>query len=356
MSTIEARFKAQRSDFTLDIDLSVPARGITALFGASGSGKTTTLRCIAGLEPGIRGYFAIGDQRYQDDRLFVPAHRRGFGYVFQESSLFSHMNVEENLRYGYRRVRRNQQRLELEQVLFLLGIGSWLKRMPHALSGGERQRVAIARALLSSPRLLLLDEPLASLDLDSCAELLPWLDRLHESLEIPVLYISHAPAEIQRLADHLVLIEDGRVRASGPLSQMLTRVDLPLGHMEEAGAVLDARVISHDDRFHLTAVVVTGGNLTISRRDVAVGERLRVRILARDVSIALTPPTQTSISNILRARLLDLNPDRDPSQLVVRLDLGGVLLLSRITRSSAARLGLQPGMEVFAQVKSVAVM
>ena len=228
--TIEARFDIDRGDFRLDVDLSIPARGITALFGPSGCGKTTLLRAIAGLERVPGGHLGMAGETWQDDGLFVPTHKRPIGYIFQEASLFSHIDVRGNLEYGTRRMRDGQDRVSLEEAVDLLGIGHLLDRRPHTLSGGERQRVAIARALAVSPRLLLMDEPLASLDLERKQEILPYLESLHRTLEIPVIYVSHEPDEVARLADHMVLLEAGRVIASGTVHDMFTRLDLPLAN------------------------------------------------------------------------------------------------------------------------------
>lgn len=358
-STIIARFQVVWPGFTLDVDLQLPGRGVTALFGPSGSGKTSILRCVAGLERATSGYLAVNGQVWQDDarRAFTPTHRRPIGYVFQEASLFSHLSVRRNLEFGLKRTPVAEHQVGLEQTIALLGIGHLLDRRPERLSGGERQRVAIARALAASPRLLLMDEPLAALDLERKGEILPYLERLHGELDIPVLYVSHSPDEVARLADHVVYLEAGRARAVGPLNEILTRPDLPLVHLDEAAAVLDARVAGHDEVYHLTEVSIPGGRLAVSHGALPVGAWTRVRIHARDVSLALQPPERSSIQNVLPARVLDVRGDRDPAQSLVRLDLGeGAILLARVTRRSVAHLGIAPGVEVYAQVKSVALM
>ncbi|MBS1247706.1 MAG: modC [Proteobacteria bacterium] len=356
---IIARFRVAWPGFTLDVDLQWPGRGVTALFGPSGSGKTSLLRCVAGLERATRGYLAVNGQVWQDDarRLFMPTHRRPLGYVFQEASLFPHLSVRRNLEFGLKRTPVAERQVGLEQIITLLGIGPLLDRRPAHLSGGERQRVAIARALAASPRLLLMDEPLAALDLKRKGEILPYLERLHSELDIPVLYVSHSPDEVARLADHVVYLEAGQARAVGPLNEILTRPDLPLVHLDEASAVLDARVAGHDEVYHLTEVNIPGGRLAVSHSALPVGAPTRVRIHARDVSLALQPPERSSIQNVLSANVLDVQGDRDPAQALVRLDLGeGAILLARITQRSVAHLGITPGMKVYAQVKSVALM
>ena len=357
--SIEARFRLDYPDFTLDVNLTLPGVGVTALFGPSGSGKTSLLRCVAGLERATSGYLTVNGQVWQDDarRLFTPTHRRPLGYVFQEASLFSHLSVRRNLDFGLKRTPVAERRVGLEQIIALLGIGPLLDRRPEHLSGGERQRVAIARALATSPRLLLMDEPLAALDLKRKGEILPYLERLHSELDIPVLYVSHSPDEVARLADHVVYLEAGRAHAAGPLNEILTRPDLPLVHLDEAAAVLDARVAGHDEVYHLTEVSIPCGRLAVSHSALPVGAPTRVRIHARDVSLALQLPERSSIQNVLPATVLDVQGDHDPAQALVRLDLGnGAILLARITWRSVAHLGIAPGIRVYAQVKSVALM
>ncbi len=353
--TIEARFLIERGDFTLDADFTVPAQGISAIFGASGCGKTTLLRAIAGLEQPARGYLKIAGEVWQDGERFLPPHQRPLGYVFQEASLFPHLSVLGNLKYGYKRLPPEARRVDFDQAVTLLGIAPLLARRPEGLSGGERQRVAIARALLTSPRLLLMDEPLAALDRQSKTEILPFLERLHEELSIPVLYVSHAPDEVARLADQLVLLVQGRVRASGPIGEMLTRVDLPLAHGDEAEAIVEARVAEHDETFHLTHLEFPGGRFTVARKDLPLGQPVRLRLLARDVSLSLERHEGTSILNIFPAKVETL-ADENPAQLMVRLDAGGVPILSRITRKSATVLALEPGKSVYVQVKTVALL
>ncbi len=353
--TIETRFHIERSDFLLDVDLTFPAQGVTALFGPSGCGKTTYLRAIAGLERDPNGLCRVGDELWQEGRRFLPTHRRPLGFVFQEASLFPHMSVRRNLEYGLKRVLEEHQRLNLSEVVELLGVERLLERRSDGLSGGERQRVAIARALLTSPRLLLMDEPLASLDRASKREILPYLERLHDELAMPVLYVSHASDEVARLADHLVLLDAGRVRAAGPVAELLTRLDLAREQGNEAEAIIVARVVDHDERYHLSYLDFAGGRFSIARDALSIGHNARLRVLARDVSITLHPQTGTSILNIFPAIVDDLVDD-GMAQMLVRLDIMGTPLLSRITRKSANALALAPGKPVFAQVKSVALL
>ena len=355
-SMLHARFKTSLDAFTLDIDLQLPGRGITAIFGPSGCGKTTLLRCIAGLQKVHGGEMRIDDEIWQNQNIFVPTHKRAQGYVFQESSLFAHLNVCRNLEYGFKRTPRAQRRLDFDEVVTLLGIAPLLAQMPATLSGGQRQRVAIARALLCSPRLLLMDEPLANLDLNSRAEILPYLEQLHDRLDMPVIYVSHSPAEVAQLADHLVLLDRGRVTANGALNELLTRTDLLPAQQEEASSVIEGRIANHEREFLLTHIAVPGGQLAVALRELEIGHAVRVRILARDVSIALEPPHNTSITNVLPARIVDIAEAPNSPQALLRLDLGGAIILARITRRSVAMLDLKPDMIIYAQVKSVALM
>ncbi len=356
MSRIRAHFEMQLESFSLDAEFCAPEAGVTALFGSSGSGKTTLLRCIAGLER-AKGTLHVNGEVWQDETTFVPTHKRPLGYVFQEASLFPHLSVRANLEYGYKRISSSERKVPLEQVVEWLGLERLIERGdPEKLSGGERQRIAIGRALLTSPRILLMDEPLSALDNASKQEILPYLERLHRELEIPVLYVSHALDEVARLADHLVLLQQGRVIASGALNETLARLDLPIAHFDDAGAVIEASVAQHDETYQLTKLEFPGGELWVGRVNQPTGSRVRARMLARDVSIALLRPHGSSITNILAARIVEIR-DEGSDKVLVRMTVGkSPILLSRITRRSRDLLGLTVGMEVFAQVKSVALM
>ncbi len=354
--TLAVSVRLARPEFSLDVTCEFPARGITALFGRSGGGKTTLLRCIAGLERSAHGRIEFNGEHWQDQQRFVPAHRRAVGYVFQESSLFPHLDVRGNLEFGLRRVPQQQRRMGFDEVVALLDLSALLEHRAPRLSGGERQRVAIARALLTSPRLLLMDEPLSNLDQTSKSEILPHLERLRDQSVIPIIYVSHALGEVMRLADHLVLLDAGRVQAAGPLQQLLARSDLPLAHREDSGSVFDAVLEQHDPDYHLSYVRTSAGRLAISLNSAPIGQRIRVRIDARDVSLALKVPELTSIINVLPAKVLDLQDENDPAQTLVRLEAGSEPLLARITRRSAVQLGIAPGMLLYAQIKSVALM
>ena len=355
MSGIQTRFKLDWPGFGLDVELDLPARGVTALFGHSGSGKTTLLRCIAGLERAPQGRLTVNGAVWQDDAHWLPTHQRPLGYVFQEASLFPHLTVLGNLRYGLKRT-SGAQPADLDAAIELLGIRPLLERKPDRLSGGERQRVSMARALALSPRLLLMDEPLAALDHQRKQEILPYLERLHRALDIPVLYVSHAPDEVARLADHIVVMEAGRVVAVGALTETLARLDLPIQLGEDVGVVLDAVVAERDAQWHLARVEFPGGSLWVRDGGQAIGNPVRVRILARDVSIALQPVSGTSIQNCLPAIVEQMAEDRHPALSLLRLRVGPSPLLARLTQRSAVGLGLVPGLPVWVQIKAVALI
>ena len=356
--SVAARFALTWPGFALDVDLDLPGRGVTALFGQSGCGKTTLLRCIAGLERGT-GWLKVNGETWQDAERFVPTHCRPLGYVFQDARLFAHLDVRRNLDYGAKRAFRRTTSADSSRrdaIVDLLGLGPLLDRLPSRLSGGEQQRVAIARALLTEPRLLLMDEPLASLDHARKQEFLPWLERLREELDIPLIYVSHAPDEVARLADHIVVMDAGRAVAQGPLAETLARVDLPITLGEDAGAVFEATVVARDAEWHLARVAFDGGELRVRDNGTPLGRRVRVRVLARDVSIASSRHDDVSILNLLPATIVAHAAEAHPSQLLVQLRVGATLLLARLTRYSAQRLDLAPGREVWVQIKAVALI
>jgi len=354
-STIEARFKDALGDFALDVDLSLPAKGVTALFGHSGSGKTTLLRCIAGLHE-AQGELHVAQECWQQTGYFLPVHQRPLAYVFQEASLFPHLNVRRNLEYGYKRIPPVARHIQFDQAVEWLGLEHLLSRRPDKLSGGERQRVAIARALLTSPRLLLMDEPLSALDHNSKQEILPYLERLHEALAIPVLYVTHSPDEVARLADHLVVLERGRVVASGEMSETLARIDLPIPMGEDAGVVIRARVFERDSRWHLARAEFDGGSLWLPGDGLEVNDRVRLRVLARDVSLALDKHEDQSMLNLIPASVVELADNERPGVVLVKLKARSTYFLSRLTARSVDKLHLIPGKKVWLQVKSVAVL
>ncbi len=342
--------------FRLDCRFDAP-RGVTALFGRSGSGKSTLINIIAGLVRPRRGRVRLGGRVLLDtDRnLFVACHRRRIGYVFQEGRLLPHLTVRQNLLFGHWFAPRRAESARLGDVVDLLGISTLMTRRPGALSGGEKQRVAIGRALLSKPRLLLMDEPLAALDDDRKAEILPYIERLRDEATVPIVYVSHSVAEVARLADTLVVIEGGRVTACGPAASVMSS---SLAGLRAAGAMLEAAIAGRDDAFGLTRLSTPAGALLVALIERPVGTRLRLQILARDVMLSLTRPEGLSALNVLAGIIMDIpaqssqggNPAVD-----IRLDCSGAPLLARITRKSVSDLGLAPGMAVYAVVKSVAL-
>ncbi|WP_455884813.1 molybdenum ABC transporter ATP-binding protein [Pseudomonas spelaei] len=357
---IDVRLQLQYSGFALDVDLHLPGRGVTALYGHSGSGKTTCLRCIAGLERADNGFIQVNGDVWQDSRngLFVPPHKRALGYVFQEASLFPHLCVRANLEFGLKRIPRQQRRVDMTQAAELLGIAHLLERNPLHLSGGERQRIGIARALLTSPRLLLMDEPLAALDSQRKAEILPYLERLHDELDIPVLYVSHAQDEVARLADHIVLLNEGKALASGPIGETLARLDLPLARGDDAGVVINGTVSAYDAHYQLLTLQLPGSVLPmrVAHAPLAVGKSLRVKVQARDVSLSLQAEEHSSILNRLPVTVIEQMPADNSAHVLVRLEADGTSLLARITRYSRDQLHLHPGQQLWAQIKAVAVL
>ena len=359
-ASIEVRLQLDYPGFDLDLDLQLPGRGVTALFGHSGSGKTTCLRCIAGLERASQAFVRINDEVWQDSRqkIFIPPHKRALGYVFQEASLFPHLSVRANLEFGLRRIPRSQRQVDMAQATGLLGIGHLLERDPGTLSGGERQRIGIARALLTSPNLLLMDEPLAALDSRRKAEILPYLERLHEELDIPVLYVSHSQDEVARLADHIVLLSEGRALASGPIGETLARLDLPLAMGDDGGVVIEGLVCNYNAAYQLLTVRLPDSELQmrVTHTELAQGTPLRIKVQARDVSLSRHYDEQSSILNRLPVVVTGEAPADNSAHMLVRLDVGGTPLLARITRYSRDQLGLHPGQQLWAQIKAVAVL
>ncbi|TGG93900.1 molybdenum ABC transporter ATP-binding protein [Natronospirillum operosum] len=352
---IEFDFHLQRPGFCLELAGRIPPRGVTALFGHSGCGKTTLLRCLAGLEPEVQGRLSVNGQQWQAGGRQWPPHQRAVGYVFQEGALFPHLTVTGNLHYGYRRVPADARRLQPGEVVELLGLAPLLHRYPHELSGGQRQRVAIGRALLTSPDLLLMDEPLAALDALSKNEILPWLDRLHQTLDIPVVYVTHAIEEVARLADHMLLLEQGRLLAAGPLQSLLTRTDLPLAHADNATSVIETKVVRFESEYHLLHLTFDGGELQVPCTHAPETSTVRIRVAARDVVLSLSADSRGSALNHLPARITGFNNDPHPAHQLVTLTLGDTPLLARITRKSRDQLGLQTGQAVHVQFKAVAI-
>ncbi len=354
---IRARLQLARPGFLLDADLALPALGVSALFGPSGCGKTTCLRVLAGLEPASTSRIDVGGTLWEDiaTRRFTPPHRRPVGYVAQQTRLFPHLDLARNLQFGMARVPERDRRLRLAPTVEALGLGALMHRRPHELSGGELQRAGIARALVTSPRLLLLDEPLAALDAERKAELMPYLERLHRWLDIPMIYVTHAPDEVARLADHLVLMEAGRVIASGPVAEVLASGRSAALKGDRAGALVRAVVAGYDPHYQLLELAFDGGRLFLTGAARPIGEPVRLFVQARDVSLARSAAADSSVLNMIEATVSAIDDDA-PGQKMVRLDAAGAMLLARVTHRSCESLGLAPGQRVFAYVKGVAIV
>lgn len=361
MSDIQLQLDLARADFRLSVNVRLPAQGISVIYGASGSGKTTLLRAVAGLEPHARGRVQVGASIWQDDASGICLHtaKRPLGYVFQEASLLTHLDVAGNLAYGLKRspVGTSAQREAiLKAAIERLGIGGLLQRRSDQLSGGERQRVAIARALVTQPTLLLLDEPLASLDQARRQDILPWLEKLRDELSIPMLYVTHAADEVVRLADTLVVMQAGQIKAQGPVADVMVATDAPLIVGDDVAALIAGQVIQSEARWHLACIGFDGGQFWVPDTGLTVGQAVRVRVLARDVSVALHPASDTSIQNLVSCVIESLAAEQHPSQVLVKLRCGATALLARLTARAVSDLGLSVGQVVWAQVKSVALV
>ncbi|MFQ6018655.1 MAG: molybdenum ABC transporter ATP-binding protein [Kiloniellaceae bacterium] len=351
--TVEKRL----GKFRLNASFSCETSGIIAFFGRSGAGKTALVNALAGLLRSDKGRIAVnGAVVFESERgIDLPPERRRLGYVFQEGRLFPHLSVRGNLTYGFKRAPPAERRVQLDQIVALLGLEALLTRRPRDLSGGEKQRVALGRALLANPRLLLMDEPLAALDQPRKDEILPFIERLRDEFAIPIVYVSHSMPEIVRLADTMVLMSDGRVEAVGPVEELTSRLELrPLTGRYEAGAVLEACVTGQDAANGLTELAFAGGSLWVPRLDLPQGTALRLRIRARDVALALQRPQGISVLNVFQCVVGDIGTEEGP-QVDLRLDAGGASLWARITTRSLNELGLRPGSPVYALVKAVAI-
>ncbi|MEI9996872.1 MAG: molybdenum ABC transporter ATP-binding protein [Rhizomicrobium sp.] len=353
--SVELSLRHAFPGFALDIAFTLPRTGVTALFGASGAGKTTIVNALAGTFRPRQGRIVIAGRTVLDTAagIFVPPQQRRAGYVFQDARLFPHMSVRDNLLFGWRRAPLKAPPAEIDRVIALLGLSHLLARRPHALSGGEKGRVALGRALLSAPQILLLDEPLAALDAERRAEILPYLEQLRDAAKLPMLYVSHSLDEVARLADDIVVVKDGRVALQGSVFDVLTGLELPaLAGAPPLGAVIAATVSAHRDD-GLTALAFDGGTLLVSQLGEPVGARLRLRIRAEEILLALEAPRGISANNVLPALVSGIA--ETASHADIQLACGATRLVARITRASAARLALAPGKPIFAIVKSVTV-
>lgn len=355
--SLQVKFNLRRDTFSLQTEFELDRIGITALFGKSGCGKTTLLRSIAGLEPDVTGYCKYDTAQWQSsqDNQFVPTYKRNIGFVFQHAYLFPHLSVRKNIFYGLKQEKTSRKILDPDNVIQILNLEPLLNRSTIKLSGGEIQRVAIGRALLSSPDLLLMDEPLSALDQRGKIEILEYIERLYLELNIPLIFISHTLEEVARLAENILLMEDGRILAQGKANEIFTQMNLPLAHEQTASAIINAHVKHHDDDYSLTELEFEKNTIRIPTVMKEIGEPVKVLIHARDVSITLAPPEKTSILNTFAVTIHDIQ-EESPAQVVVKLNMGEQCLLARITRKSMDNLDLEKGKSVFAQVKSVALL
>ena len=353
--SIDAQFVLQRDNFTLAVNQALPGTGFIGVFGRSGCGKTSLLRCIAGLEQPT-GTLKVNENIWQNEKIFLPTHQRPIAYVFQEASLFPHLSVAGNLDFARKRASQSIVTVAYEDAIALFNIASLLKRKPHELSGGERQRVAMVRALLINPQLLLMDEPLAALDFSHKQEILAYLEQLHRALAIPVLYVSHAIDELARLADYLLVLEQGQVIAADTLQTTLARIDLPLQRDDDRSVVIEAAIAARDQQWHLARAAFSGGDIWVKDIGEQIGTPVRIRILARDVSLALDQDHASSILNRVMATVTDVVADEDAAMCLVKLQAGTNTILARVTRRSLHGLNIAVGDSVCAQIKSVAIV
>lgn len=355
MSTHRICARLQLGAFSLNVDESIPDNQTTVIFGASGSGKTSLIRCIAGLEKPTFANIHVAGKVWHDTarNTFLPSWQRPLGYVFQESSLFDHLNVTGNLEFGLKRAGAPRQ--QLDEAIHLLGIEHLLKRRPSTLSGGERQRVAIARALCTQPALLLLDEPLASLDQSRKDDILPWIEKIRNESRISMLYITHSVDELGKLADHLILMQDGRVVESGSMKSVLSRPAATRLLGDESSTVLSGVIVEQSPEWQLQRIRTAAGDLWIHLSQHEIGQTARIRIRARDLSIGVVKPYKSSIQNVLEARIIDIREDTHASQQVIEVSCNGCILIVKITRRACHELALKQHQEVWLQLKSAAL-
>lgn len=372
MSELILQLRLDKGPFSLDIDAQLPTKGILGVWGESGSGKTSLLRCLAGLEESAKGFIRLDQHHWLDSQagLNVPTWRRQLGYVFQEASLFNHLSVLQNIKFGFQRAQHARSAINvghtvhtgqtgnsaLQSSIELLGLSPLLERYPHELSGGERQRVAIARALATEPRLLLLDEPMSALDQARRSELYPWIEKLTHQLRIPIFLVSHSMEEIARLTQHLLVMQSGRIIAQGPTAEVLSSIETPYDFAEHTSSIVRATVQEVDLTWGLAKISFEQQHLWVENRGFHQGQMLVVRILARDVSLSLHPPQQTSIQNTIACKITGLSELSNTAHCLVQLQCANQVLLAKITRKSLSALGLAPGLSVWAQIKTVAMI
>ncbi len=355
MKANHCRIKLQREDFTVEAEFALPAQGVTGIFGHSGSGKTTLLRCLAGLEKEVQGHIEINGQTWLSDSQNLSSQDRNIGYIFQEGRLFPHLSVQANLDYGVKRCStQNTTSLDRDHLFKLFNICHLLERKPHQLSGGEKQRVAIARALLKNPQIMLLDEPLASLDERRKQEILPFLDRLHREFNIPMLYVSHSIEEVTRLCDYILVIEQGHIQFEGRLHEALVAPESPLAKASNAAAVLDGTVIKQEKEFQLSTIQTSNGNNIIVPGVANPGQQVRIHIHANNVSLCKRAISDSSILNIIEGTISAII-EKTGSHALLQINSRNDIFLARITKKSHHQLGLDIGQRIFMQIKAVSI-
>ncbi|MBX2857155.1 MAG: molybdenum ABC transporter ATP-binding protein [Cellvibrionaceae bacterium] len=355
-SGLLAKLCWQREDFELKLELHCPAEGVSAIYGPSGAGKTTLLRCLAGLENAQQLEVSFNGDCWQSAQQFLPVHKRPLGFIFQEPSLFEHLSVRENLAFAEKRAGTNPPVCSFDQAVALLAIKPLLGRHPAHLSGGEKQRVAIARALLVKPKIIFMDEPLASLDMARKREILDYLEKIKRVLRVPMVYVSHSADEIARLADYLAVLDKGRLLAQGPINSLLSRLDLPIPLGEDAGVIIEAAISDIDTQWHLAKITLSPGqHLWFKDKGFTMGQAVRIRILARDVSVAVQEPVNGSIINVLPGRVVACEAEPHPATQLLKLHVAGYDLLARVTRYSSQQLNITAGQSIWIQIKSVAI-
>ncbi len=342
----------KREHTIIDCNFNIPANGITGLFGPSGAGKTSLLRCIAGLERPSKGQLFINDLCWQDSHagIFIPTHKRQLSYVFQDPHLFTHFSVKKNLMYGYRRNKNNKRYIKIEDVINWMCLEALLDRNIHSLSGGEKQRVAIARALLCNPMLLLMDEPVSALDLDSKNEVLSCLENLQQDVSIPILYVTHSQQELAQLADHILLMDDGEIHASAPAEEILTQLS-SASVKNNAPSIVMAKLVKQDPTYPLSYLSFAGGDIAIPLIKNTIGDTVSLKVYAKDVTLFLAKPPRSSVLNTYQASIASIEKESDR----VQLNLNGILLNAFVTRKAIDALNLHQGMKIYVQIKFTSI-
>ncbi|WP_412973176.1 molybdenum ABC transporter ATP-binding protein [Glaciecola sp. MF2-115] len=356
IAKLKASLHSESQVFELEVSSEFPSQGITAILGESGSGKTTLLRCIAGLENNVQGQLKVEDRIWLDEKQNVPTYDREIGFVFQDARLFEHLNVHQNLQFAVKRSHEKVKRAFYEEVVKALDIHHLLRHKPEQLSGGEKQRVAIARALLIKPKMLLMDEPLASLDDARKQEVLPYLAALQNMFHLPILYVSHSTDEVCKLADHVIVLHQGKVIIQGEINEVFSSAELPSIYKRETSTIVDAKIIEKNERWHLLRAEFGGNTIYLQDNKQTVGKTVRLRILANDVSLSLKDEKESTILNRLEGRIAGIEVDKNGASALITLEVNRTEIVAQVTRKSVDDLFLMVGMTIWAQIKSVAIL